>query len=401
MKKVLFLCLDLYTYGGIQRVMSTLLRPLADCGNLDITVMMPYAEGEEDVFGIDQRIRIVNEYDFPYYRKNTFRGAFLKALQHVSKRTGCFSRVRSKSFLGWLFFPRVKIQKISEYVNDQRFDCVVGVGDLYIVLVSLLDCEKRVKRIGWNHSTFEGYFRNRGRNCFGLVNSCINAFQSLDFMLVLTSKDKAVFEAVFHKPAYCLQNPVRVAADLVTASSDMPIVFCGRMEREVKGLDYLLEIITRIHEKDQSRRFVLIGGGPDEKWLRDEIHSKRLDPWVEVTGKTNEVDKYYQNASLLIHTSRWEGFGLVILEAMAYGIPVVAFHNNGPDEIIENGADGFLIERFHCSQFAETVLDVLNDPVSYALLSANAKQKSRNYSPEILAEKLRDYIVCPQEQGAE
>ena len=393
MKKILFLCLDLYTFGGIQRVMSTMLHPLADYGDLDITVMMPYAENEEDIFGIDHRVHIVNEYAYPFFGKNTPNGLFHKALQRISRQTGCFFFLKSKDFLGRLFFPPSKIRKISEYIKKQGFDCVVGVGDLYIVLVSLLDCGKKVKRIGWSHSSFDGYYCVRGRNCYGLLKSCASAFKTIDLFLVLTAKDKADYEKAFHKPTFCLYNPVDVTVDSATASMEKPIIFCGRMEREVKGLDYLLEIIQKINAMDCSRSFVIIGGGPDEKWIRAEIQKRKLEKYVTVTGRTNETDKYYRNGALLIHTSRWEGFGLVLLEAMSYGMPVVAFHNNGPDEIVTDGVDGILIDKYDCDQFAVSVLDVLNNPDKYTRMSEKAKQKSKEYTPENLSKQLYEHIV--------
>ena len=185
-----------------------------------------------------------------------------------------------------------------------------------MLLVSLLKI-KTIK-IGWCHSTFEGYYRTRGRSCYGLLRSCKKSLSSLDYFIVLTKKDQKVFEREFNRKTYCLYNPVGMVSTKITASPEKPIVFCGRLDKKTKGLDFLINIIEIIHSKASKREFVIIGDGPDAEWLKKRISEKNLDKCVRLVGKTDRVQNDYENGSVLIHTSRWEGFGVVLVEAMSF-----------------------------------------------------------------------------------
>ena len=101
-------------------------------------------------------------------------------------------------------------------------------------------------------------------------------------------------------------------------------------------LDYLIDVIKKISEEVPKLRVTIIGDGPSHNWLKAEIERTGLGEKVNLLGTTDNVYQFYGRASVMVQTSRWEGFGMTILEAMSCGIPVVAFHNYGPDEIIRD-----------------------------------------------------------------
>jgi len=108
---------------------------------------------------------------------------------------------------------------------------------------------------------------------------------------------------------------------------------------------------------------------------------------------SSDVAEYYKNASVFLHTSRYEGFGVVLVEAMAFGIPVVAFHNNGPDEIISNGKNGFLIEKYDITSFAEQVINLLEDDGLYRYISLNAKKRAEDFLPKKVTERFEEILT--------
>jgi len=138
------------------------------------------------------------------------------------------------------------------------------------------------------------------------------------------------------------------------------VVMVKRLNHERKGQDLLIEAANIIiHKKKRTNfRFYLVGGGESEDFLRNLIHSYDLSVHVQLLGNW-EREKVYDslcNYDLFVHPSRFEGFGLTVVEAMAAKLPVVASNIEGPAEILENGTYGFLFENEHVEQLTEKIL---------------------------------------------
>ncbi len=132
---------------------------------------------------------------------------------------------------------------------------------------------------------------------------------------------------------------------------------------EAKGFDIIPEIAALLTRKGMvDVQFLLIGEGP----LRDLIEGKAARLGVKdrivLLGrkKFNETIKYYRAADLLIHPARYEGYGLVIREAMAAGTPVITTDVGGARDLVENGVDGYIEER-DAEKMAERITFLLSD----------------------------------------
>lgn len=383
--KLCFICLDLYTFGGIQRVLTSVLNEIVRRDAASITVVMPVDKDHENIFGLNDKIEIVDYSRFGPYGKNSPKSLIAKALQRLNRETGIFENIKRDHFIENIYFSKSVREGLTNYINENNFDIAYGVGDSLAMLLASIRQGLNCKCVGWMHSTFELYYLSKGDLSFGLYNYCRRNLKKLDYLLVLTDKDKQTFQNNFGIKSIKLSNPVDYFCEEPSTSIDNPIVFTGRMIKDHKGLDYLVEIIEKIHEKDPDKKFVIVGDGKDFDWIKTRIHECSLSDVVTLTGARNDVDKILREGSLFIHTSRWEGFGVVIIEAMMFGLPVVAFHNNGPDEIIEDGVDGYLVDRFDCDAFADKVLGLLAYPDHYKRMSKKANEKAKNFSPEIIA----------------
>ena len=117
-----------------------------------------------------------------------------------------------------------------------------------------------------------------------------------------------------------------------------------------------------------------------------------MEQEILLVGNTDNVYQYYQKASVMLQTSRWEGFGMTIIEAMSCGVPVVAFHNYGPDEIIRDKKDGFLIEHYDIEVFAQRVVDILKNTSLCEELGENGVERSKDFSIEKLLPVFISYL---------
>lgn len=173
-------------------------------------------------------------------------------------------------------------------------------------------------------------------------------------------------------------------------AQDKILLFVGRLGQE-KNIDFLLESYFKVNKELPGTRLILVGGGPEEQSLKKRVTQEGLLENVIFTGKIpkEEVAKYYAGADLFVFASVTETQGLVIAEAKAAGLPVVAVKAFGVSEMVVDGEDG-LLTRLNLEDFARKILLLLNNDglrKNFALWARkNAKEKlsSRNCAVRLL-----------------
>lgn len=147
------------------------------------------------------------------------------------------------------------------------------------------------------------------------------------------------------------------------------ILACGRLSalgddgKLIKGFDLLIESFSIIANKFPESDLDIAGDGTEEGllFLKDLARKKGVGERVHFLGFVKDIDNLMKSHEMYVLSSRAEGFGRVVIEAMAAGTPVVAFNCSGPSEIIENGVDGYLVEKENVKQLAEKMSIVLKD----------------------------------------
>jgi glycosyltransferase involved in cell wall biosynthesis len=130
----------------------------------------------------------------------------------------------------------------------------------------------------------------------------------------------------------------------------------------------------------QDWSLVVYGNGNNEPYQKQMTELGVDEQRCHLFGPVTDVKKEYLSSSVFVLPSRFEGFGLVIIEAMACGVPVVAFDcENGPRSIITDGENGFLIPPFDISLFAERVMLLMRDKELRCRMGANAQKAASQY----------------------
>jgi D-inositol-3-phosphate glycosyltransferase len=193
------------------------------------------------------------------------------------------------------------------------------------------------------------------------------------------------------------------------------ILFTGRIE-PLKGIDTLLEAIALLkqrHIADLSETCVtIIGGNPWAETLDEEMERLQrmslelgLDDLVAFAGARdqNVLPYYYAAAEMVVMPSHYESFGMVALEAMAMGTPVIASEVGGLAYVVCDGYNGFLVPRRDAQALARRIADLLNDRTLRERLSRNAIHYARDYDWSIIAERIAaiyDEVITPQPASA-
>lgn len=154
------------------------------------------------------------------------------------------------------------------------------------------------------------------------------------------------------------------------------ILFVGSLVPQ-KGVDVLIESFKEIKIKDTS--LVIVGDGPERKRL--EALAVGIKD-IQFLGRQEDLKGVLAKSDVLVLPSRGEGFGLVLLEAMALGTPVVATNVGGIPEIVEDGVSGILVERDNPKQLADAVVKVLEDGEMRKTIIENGREKAKKFTWE-------------------
>lgn len=196
------------------------------------------------------------------------------------------------------------------------------------------------------------------------------------------------------KPIYVLpfgvdiepfERPIRIDARKVLglAPEEFFLLYAGRLGIE-KNLHFLLRAFRMILDQwDDPRpiRLVLAGGGPHQPLFEEYAQHLKLEDRVLFTGFVSraELVDYYRGADLFVFASKTETQGLVLMEAMAAGLPAVAVRAMGVTDIVLDGETGVLVPEDE-QIFAQTVIKLLHDPHRRKLLGRNSKERARQMS---------------------
>ncbi len=158
------------------------------------------------------------------------------------------------------------------------------------------------------------------------------------------------------------------------------MLYVGRVARE-KNLGVLFEMAKRVFQRDPTLRLWLVGDGPYREASRQIARDLEIGDRVQFVGYVprDQVDRYYAAADLFVFSSITETQGLVVQEAMTYGLPAIAVAGGGASAGIQNGINGFIVKN-DAKHFAETVLQVMENESLYETLSHGARVTVRGYS---------------------
>ncbi len=160
------------------------------------------------------------------------------------------------------------------------------------------------------------------------------------------------------------------------------VLAVGRLEWQ-KGFDRLLDIWSQVSARIKGWELIIVGNGSLHGTLQKQIDSLGIGDSVSLQGSVKDMHAYYLNASIMVMTSRYEGLGMVLVEAQAFGLPTVAFACQcGPRDIITDGRDGYLVEDRDEALFAQRLITLMNDEGLRRQMGAAAIEASKRFSEE-------------------
>jgi glycosyltransferase involved in cell wall biosynthesis len=192
------------------------------------------------------------------------------------------------------------------------------------------------------------------------------------------------------KPEYASELRQRIGV-----SDDIKIVLMIANFRPEKRHMLALEVCEYVLKRRTDVAFIFLGDGEVRKQFLSRVKSANLNRHVIAPGYVNNVDDYYEIADISILTSHYEPFGNVVLEAMRHSVPVVAFNTGGPAEVIQNGDTGFLVKEGDADEFAQRILDLIEDPQLCTAIGESGRQVVKSeYSREEWIKRIIALLKC-------
>lgn len=183
----------------------------------------------------------------------------------------------------------------------------------------------------------------------------------------------------------------KAESDGETKPQQPTFVYIGRLSKR-KGVNYLLEAFASI-AKIENVQLQIIGDGPERKALENMAERLGIKDKVHFCGSKKNPFCYLQRAVACVHPALWDGFGYVVAEAMACGVPPVVFANSGgPSEIVENGKNGIIVSQGSVQELAEAMLALLKNKELRVRLSVGASNKAKEWSADVVVRKYAEFI---------
>ena len=156
----------------------------------------------------------------------------------------------------------------------------------------------------------------------------------------------------------------------------------GRFDKQ-KGFDLMIKAWAIIADKHKEWKVDIFGDGELNNTLNGLIKNYCLDESITIHPATNHIYDEYMDSSIFAFSSRYEGFGLVLIEAMSCGVPCISFDcPHGPSEIITNGRNGLLVQNENIDEFANSLDSMINNYEQRKFMSINARIDSQKYKRE-------------------
>lgn len=360
--KIVYCTPALYSAGGTERVISIKANYFAEQLDYDVTIIVTEGNKGNSFFPLSKKVKVIN---LGLGFEDLWNIPFMKKVYLYLKKQRKYKKLLTSELLR--LKPDITITTLRREINfiNEINDGSRKIGELHSSRANYRGVEDR------DSNVFKNFFSKWWKR------DVISDLQQLDKFVVLN--ENAVLEWPELHNLTMIPDPLPLNLDARSNLQSKRIVTIGRYSYE-KGYDYLLRIWAIVEKRcpDWQLNVYAMGDPTPYVKLMDELSIDQRR--CHLNSSLVDVESEYLRSSILVQPSRTEGFGLVLVEAMACGLPVVAFDcENGPRSLITDGEDGFLIPAFDVELFSERLITLMSDEKLRAKMGEKGLVKSQQY----------------------
>lgn len=364
--RILYLYKALALWGGIERILADKMNYLCEQYGYDITIVTTCQGNHPVPYPLSPKVKHI-DLDIRFHTK--YQYSRLKRMW-----VGC--RMNRKF-----------VKLLKEQVHALHPDVIVVTTDLYMDTVTRLF--KNIPIVAESHSTKHFLPLEFGATDFIRKHIRQKYMQSackVTTLVTLTEGDAQEWE--MPQKTVVIPNFINPnQTERYSSCENKKIIFVGRFAKQ-KGLESLLEIGKYVFKKHPDWQLHLYGEGELKEEFIGKVQNEHLSENIIIHDPTSHIYEAYTDSSIHISTSRYEPFGLVLCEAMACGIPNIAFDcPYGPKDIIKENEDGFLIENGNTDRFIEQLDYLIEHKEERKRMGKAARENVKRFYPEQIMPK--------------
>lgn len=363
--KICFLYNSVFTLGGIQTCITTLANYLIE-KKYEVSIICTDSKTpiNRNTYGLDKGIEII------FVKKpNIIKKVINKILKFFYK----FKRKKYNEKILEFYYYFLYGKEIEKIINKNKFDIIISSDSHHNVLLSLLNINFG-KKIAWQHHCYDRYFNLHYYNKDELIKKM---FSNLDRYIVLIDDDKEKLKKFKGYDSTRIYNPTRFRQEVKSNLQNKKFIAVGRLNN-LKGFDILIKNFKEFNKQNKEWTLDIYGEGVERENLIKLVKDLELTEYVKINHKAENIKQVYQEASIYCMSSRLEGFGMVVLEAMESGLPVISYNLPCIKEIIRDN-EGVIVPYGADSEYVNAMLDLANNKQKRQEISKKAIERAKDF----------------------
>lgn len=365
--KIVYVVGGLLAPNGMSSVLSAKINYLAEHTDYELYMILTEKAGHPWSYQINPKVKWVNfninfdELDtMPLYRKIFFY--MLKQRRYKKLFTDYLMEIR----------PDITVSTVRREIN---------------FINDIPDGSKKIGEIHFNRTNYREFKKKWLPDFFNRfvtklwIHSLLKQLKRLDCFVVLSKEDYKNWPELNNK--IVIPNSISYFPDFQSTCENKQAIAVGRYTNQ-KGFDLLLQAWRIVYEKHPDWHLDIYGSGDREEYER---LGKKLGVSEVVTchPAVSDIYEIYRESSIFVFSSRYEGFGLVLAEAMSTGVPAVSFACPcGPSDIIHDGIDGILVENGNIQALADGICLLIENETFRKRLGEEATKSVSCFSQDLI-----------------
>lgn len=361
--KILYCIAGTCHSGGMERVLANKANYLSARG-YEVVITTTDQQNRSPFFELDGRIRCV-DLDINYEENNG--KSFLNKLLHYPRKQ---------------YLHRKRLEKV---LRQERPDVTVSMfcNDAGFI-PRIKDSSAKVLEIHFSKFKRLQYGRKGLWRLADIWRSKQDerTVSQFDRFVVLTEEDKRYWGDLANMTV--IPNALTFQTSQVAGLDNKKVVAIGRYTHQ-KGFERLVYAWQELAPRFPDWQLDIVGDGEEREALQRLICECGLERQISLVRPTKDVERVYRDASLFVLSSRYEGLPMVLLEAQAFGLPIVAFRCKcGPEDVVSDGETGFLVDEGDIAALADRMALLMDDESMRKRMGQKAKEASLRYDEDVI-----------------
>lgn len=370
--KIVYCTPSIYIAGGVERVLALKANYFAERFGYDITIILTDGAGKQPYYPLSDKVKVIN-LDIGF--EELWTCSFIKKVFVYLRKQRLFKRKLRTELMR--LCPDITVSMLRREIN---------------FITDIKDGSRKIGELHVNKANYRN-FNESDSNMFKRLfarfwmASLVSKLKRLDRFVVLTDEDLKEWHGLDYVAS--IPDPLSFTPSGRSNLTRKRVIAVGRYCHE-KGFDLLLKAWSKVEKECTDWELAIFGMGEREPYerLTDELGIDRSR--CRLNGSTRDIEREYTDSALFVLSSRFEGFGMVLVEAMACGLPAVAFDGAcGPRSIISHGEDGLLVPAENTDKLADAMVQLMKSPERIKQMADKAVVKSQQYDIDIIAGKWR------------